>query len=646
MSLTYRADIDGLRAVAVISVILFHAGFELFGGGYVGVDVFFVISGYLITSIIVDDIREGRFSLIAFYERRARRILPALFFVAFCCLPFAWIWLDPRGLKDFAQSLFAVATFSSNILFYMESGYFDTTTELKPLLHTWSLAVEEQFYILFPLLLLITWRIGRKAVLATTVSLFVLSLGLAHWGSNTLPAAAFFLLPGRIWELLLGAFCAFYLSQKKPASYGSFNQITNTQRDQAASALGLLLIGIAVFGFDEHTPTPGLYTLLPTVGTALLILFCTQGTLIGRILGSRPMVGVGLISYSAYLWHQPLFAFARHGYGIQIVGYEPIIFALLSAVTLLLAWASWTYIEKPFRNTSIYSSKQILTISLAATVTLAALGWLGHINKGFRDYYYAHRVVPEASEMLRWLDYKSTDEFTVNSAYGKCLYGAAHVGFATFDKEACLKLDKEKTNILLMGDSHAAHFAHALKQSLPAMNVMQATASGCRPLLPADGKQGCIELINFIFDEFLIHNNVDAIVLSGRWQESDLTRFAPTIDYLSARVSRVIVFGPTMEYTHDVPLLISKAMTGNSAPDIPDYFRIESRYRTDQAMKEIIKNTGLASYKSVTDILCPERRCITYLDEQTPIAWDTDHFTPMGARYVIERMDLRELDEL
>lgn len=188
----YRPEIDGLRAVAVVPVILFHAGFSIFSGGFVGVDIFFVISGYLITTIIMSELEAGTFSLLRFYERRARRILPALFLVVLCCLLPAWVFLTPLHMQDFAQSLVAVTLFSSNILFWQESGYFNQAAELKPLLHTWSLAVEEQYYILFPLFLMMMWRWGRKLTLDTLVVVFILSLGAAHWSAYFVPKAAFF----------------------------------------------------------------------------------------------------------------------------------------------------------------------------------------------------------------------------------------------------------------------------------------------------------------------------------------------------------------------------------------------------------------------------------------------------------------------
>ena len=233
----------------MLPVILFHAGFEAFSGGFVGVDVFFVISGYLITSIILADLKQGRFSLAHFYERRARRILPALFVAMLVCLPFAWMWLLPADLKDFSKSLVAVLVFGSNFLFWGQSGYFDTAAELKPLLHTWSLAVEEQYYVVFPLIMMLAWRSGRRNLIGLLVAIFVASLALAQWGSSANPSATFFLLPTRAWELLIGAFAAFYLSEADRAGFG-------TRVSESAGWLGLLLITGSVLLYSKGTPTP------------------------------------------------------------------------------------------------------------------------------------------------------------------------------------------------------------------------------------------------------------------------------------------------------------------------------------------------------------------------------------------------------
>jgi peptidoglycan/LPS O-acetylase OafA/YrhL len=369
----YRREIDGLRALALIPVLFFHAGFEAFSGGYVGVDVFFVISGYLITSIVLKSLDEGRFSIVNFYERRMRRILPALFLVLLVSFPFAWAWMLPADMERYSAGLASVSLFGSNILFWRTSGYFDVEAELRPLLHTWSLAVEEQFYLLYPLLFLLVWARGRKAFVLFIAIGAVLSFALAEWASHLRPSATFYLLPTRAWELALGALTAVYLSQRH-APAGS------SQVHAAGSLLGLVLISFAVFAFDDATPFPGKYALLPTVGTVLIICFATDETWTGRLIASRVLVGIGLVSYSAYLWHQPLLALARH----RSLGHiEWPLAAMLLAASLALAALSWKYVEKPFRDRKKISRPHVFGLAAVGSVLFLAVGLGGHRTDGF-----------------------------------------------------------------------------------------------------------------------------------------------------------------------------------------------------------------------------------------------------------------------
>ena len=330
-----------------------------------------MISGYLITSIIIFEMAEGKFSIVNFYERRARRILPALFFIMLVCLPFAWIWLTPsEHLIDFGQSLVAVSTFSSNILFWREScnnlfvpcGYFDSAASLKPLLHTWSLAVEEQYYILFPVFLMLTWKLGLKWILTLLAFVFVISLGFAHWGAFNKPVPTFYLLPTRGWELLIGVFAAFYL---KHNSYLKSNLI-----NQLLSLLGFGMVIYSIVAFDETTPFPSLYALIPTVGTGLLILSTVPNTVIHKLVSFSPIVGVGLISYSAYLWHQPILAFAR----LRLFGeLSDLLLILLCLASLIMAYISWRWVEKPFRDKNRISRKAIFRFSLCGILFFSLL---------------------------------------------------------------------------------------------------------------------------------------------------------------------------------------------------------------------------------------------------------------------------------
>jgi len=358
----YRKEIDGLRALAVLPVILFHAGFEWVSGGYIGVDIFFVISGYLISSILLQELQDGRFSIVNFYERRARRILPALFFVLFACLPFAWWWLLPEELISFGQSIIAVVAFVSNILFWQQTDYFTASTDLIPLLHTWSLAVEEQFYIFFPLFLVLFWKAGTRTLVLVISIIALLSLGLTEWWWRYFPDANFYLIPTRAWELMIGALAAFYLFYKE-APKGKLSEV--------ASFLGLLMILASLLFIDKSIPFPSVYALLPTLGTAFIILFANQETITHKILSFKLFVGIGLISYSAYLWHQPLFVFARAYYMDEP---SAAVMAVLSVFALLLGYISWRFIEQPFRNKQGFSRQTIFVSAFIFSLIFVGIG--------------------------------------------------------------------------------------------------------------------------------------------------------------------------------------------------------------------------------------------------------------------------------
>ncbi|MGE5866212.1 MAG: acyltransferase family protein [Rhizobacter sp.] len=458
----YRREIDGLRSLAVLPVLLFHAGTPGFDGGFVGVDIFFVISGFLITSIILAEKEAGRFTIGRFYERRARRILPALFVVMFACIPFAWLWLLPSDMRGFSQSVVAVLFFASNLLFWRSGGYFGNASELNPLLHTWSLAVEEQYYLFFPVFIMLAWRWGRRWMVWTLIVAFVLSLGLAHWGAYNKPNSAFYLLPTRGWELLIGVFIAFHLArgqQPRPSARPSIAQW--------GSLAGLLLIAVSVTALDKTTPFPSLYALLPTMGAGLIILYASPGTWVGRALGSKLLVGIGLVSYSAYLWHQPLLAFARHRSPT-----EPTLALMLGliALSLVLAYLSWKYVEAPFRRKQI-GKRPALAMAAGAAAVLLAFGIAGSRSEGF-----AHRF-PELQPYLR--DGEWPDAF---SADAECLRKYKGDHYCRITQAA-----REPTDALI-GDSHSNHFHPGLDAYLGARgrNLLHQGVGGCVPLLDVD----------------------------------------------------------------------------------------------------------------------------------------------------------------
>lgn len=360
----YRREIDGLRALAVVPVILFHGGFSAFRGGFVGVDIFFVVSGYLITSIILDDLRAGTFSLVKFYERRARRILPALFVVMASTIPFAYVWMMPDEFKNLGLALLATATFANNILLAVTSDYWAMANAFKPLLHTWSLAVEEQYYMLFPVLMLLCWRRCPARTNHILAALFFASLVAAVWGAAKAPTTSFYILPTRAWEILMGALAAYHLANGRIAPRaGALSQVL--------SLLGGAAILLSVFLCGESNPSPGLATLAPAIGTTLIILFAVEGTVLHRILANPVLVGTGLISYSLYLWHQPLFALARV-YSASKPGIG--IFAALIALAFALAYLTWRFVETPFRDKTAVSSRTVAAFSVLGSLGFVLCG--------------------------------------------------------------------------------------------------------------------------------------------------------------------------------------------------------------------------------------------------------------------------------
>tara|TARA_R110000751_G_scaffold146094_7_gene249844 strand:- start:75061 stop:76956 length:1896 start_codon:yes stop_codon:yes gene_type:complete len=622
----YRREIDGLRSLAVIPVILFHAGFDIFSGGYVGVDVFFVISGYLITTLLVDDIEQKKFSLLKFYERRARRILPALFFIMLLCIPFAWMWMLPSQFEDFSKSLVATSFFASNILFGQNKGYFASETAEEPLLHTWSLAVEEQYYVLFPIFLFLVWRYGKNHLFWLMAVLAAASLLLGEWGWRHDPSGIFYLAPARIWEFFAGSLAAFIVRKN------------GVQNNNTAALLGLVAVIASFVSFDTKTPFPGIYTLLPVAGTVLLIVYANSETWIGRLLANPVPVRLGLVSYSAYLWHQPLFAFTR----IRLLE-EPAwqLMLCLSAVSFALAGMTWKFIEQPFRSqsTNVWSSKTIAFSALSAMLAFGSYGYWASSSSFFRTLYETN-LTPAQMNVFGYLGYADRAEWIENVKLGRCFLYTGADDFALFDKEHCLDLSSNKRNVILIGDSHAAHFASAIRFNFKDANLMQASASGCKPLLPLTGEKRCTQMVDYVFNDILTKaNDVHTIILSARWKKADMKKLAKTIEALKSRVDNIVVFGPTVEYIDSLPAILMRL--GVRSFEIPSPLVNRYSFEVDERMGLIAESAG-AHYESVISILCGRKkdRCISQLDNDVPVAFDYGHFTLQGARFVTQGMTL------
>ena len=640
----YRREIDGLRAIAVLPVIFFHAGLGLFAGGYVGVDVFFVISGYLITTIIINDLNKGRFSIKQFYERRARRIAPALFFVLACCIPIAWMVMLPSQFKDFSHSLLAISFFVSNILFWRNTNYFAPSAEENPLLHTWTLAVEEQFYLFFPILLLLLWRFGRNPVFYTVVGLTCASFLLSEWGWRNASAANFFLLPTRAWELGVGAICAFLLAN-------GFRR----QSPLLANA-GLVLILYSIFFYDADTPFPSFYALAPVGGAALIILFGNSSTTVARILSTPLLVGIGLISYSAYLWHQPLLAFARIG---SITYPAPLTLGLLGMASLGLAYLTWRYIEQPFRKKPVPvfpTQNAVFGATVAGTAALILVGLYGHVSDGRFNSWV--RQNPEWAETYFFIE-ETVALKRAGHPEKNCRFKTKELAGQTVTR----LLECRETygpGMAIVGDSHGIDFYNGMNAEYPGEFLVGITSGGCRPHTKAEDcaygeTASFIERYPEVFEAviytqagFHLLETVDGATgreilshvpetasMDPAYYEENPEYIASVAAYLEriARYTRVVWVGPRIE-----PHIGKRYLLANGC----DY-EYQLRPGLDQVFRKL--DEKIATHATRTQVPYISQIAITDFnmdhDFMDCTAWhwsDGDHWSLSGASMFVARM--------
>ena len=619
---SYRPEIDGLRALAVIPVIFFHAGFEAFGGGFVGVDVFFVISGYLITSIILRERDSGSFTLAGFYERRARRLLPALFLVLACCIPFGILILTPPVFEQFALGLVGSATFSSNVLFLVaETTYFSSAhSELNPLLHTWSLAVEEQFYLVYPMLLLLLLKFSRTVLWVALSVLMLSSFVFAVAYSDTV--FTFFAMQARFWELSIGVFLAIILHKR-----GRPLVLENRFFRQFAPMLGLLMILVPVFlikSFDarQHIPV-SVVALIPVLGTALIILFSDTRTIIGRLLSLKPLVGIGLISYSAYLWHQPLLAFYKN---VFIGRTESFVLLLLCFLSLVLAYLSWRWVETPFRRRNRFTRRQIYVFSAIGCVLFSAVGTSFYLLRNefqvenpniapssFADY----RGNIDPGEASAQISYACSNE----KVFGNFIYAAF-----------CQSKPDAKVDLALLGDSHALHLFVGLAQGLD-LNIINLWKPGWNRGAPFSEENA------YIFD-YLDEPESPEIVLISMWwnmlfimlgREEFEDKMTETIRSLSSKNKKVILVA-------DIPALESQPGTClflNRIGTRPACGISKTKFEEQREYLEILKQFESFDNVELIDSInsfCGGTHC-SILDGNHLLYWDDDHLNERGSVY-------------
>jgi peptidoglycan/LPS O-acetylase OafA/YrhL len=554
-SIEYRPEIDGLRALAVVPVLLYHAQLGA-SGGFVGVDVFFVISGFLITALLLKRIEAAQLDLLEFWERRIRRLFPALAVMTLATLVGGWFLLLPADYKELGESVSAQTLLSSNIFFWRHTNYFDGAADLKPLLHTWSLAVEEQFYLLYPLMLLGLARLRRPLGALIFLFLCLGSFALSVDGVANQPQATFYLLPSRIWELGLGAIVA---ALPPPISIPAWVK-------ELASGLGLAIILYAISFYNASIPFPGLAALLPCFGAALFIQSNGQKlTLTGKLLSCPPIVFVGLISYSLYLWHWPILVFANY-WALKPLPF-PIRIGLL-CFCFLLAIASWKYVEIPFRGRELVPRKIPLFVLASATASVLLI-----LGVSISRFDGVSSRLPEA--VLRF----ANGRFDFNPAFNRevSLRDAAVGRFFALGS----KRPEDPIQLLVWGDSHAMAALPALDYLCNEYSVraFAATHSETPPLLDYV-PQGSYSLredapaYGESVIRFIRANHIPNVILIARWKgykagqspefHSALTT---TLATLQASGACIWIMQEVPNFSWDVPRALARAALFNMDPE-------------------------------------------------------------------------------
>lgn len=598
-----------MRALAVLAVIGHHIRLPGLSGGFVGVDVFFVISGYLITRILLSDLRAGQFSIGRFYERRVRRILPALLAMFVVTSAAAIVFFFPTALEEYSRTLLSALLSVSNVYFWLHTGYFAPQSGTEALLHTWSLAVEEQFYLIFPVLLYLLHKFSRSKLPVVIAGILIVSLGISIASTWSAPHAAFYLLPSRAWELMIGSLL----------NLGLFPPMRHSAMRNLASIAGLGMIAGSICFFSDQTPFPGFAAVLPCFGAALLIAAGGNGgSAVNSLLGWSPLVFTGQISYSLYLWHWPLIVFQRTD---QILsGNASLARILFLPVLFLISTVSWRYIETPFRQAKKINRATLAAVVLTGSVAVVSIAIAIPLLRGLPARFPAAAVNSEA-----YLNYDTREPYRE----GKCFISSTSEKLSP----ECLQQVPGKRNYLLVGDSHGAHLWAGLNRVYPEIHFMQATGSTCVPVLGAKLLSGylphCGGLMDSILHDYLEHTHVDGVVLAADWRLETLPALSATISALKKQGHAVTVVGPIPRYNAPLPHLMAEAIVHHN----PEMFRTHLNPDTqdlDARISAIAASLNV-SHVSLWHALCKQDRCMTEGGDGAPLQFDTAHLTESGS---------------
>jgi peptidoglycan/LPS O-acetylase OafA/YrhL len=623
MKLPYRSEIDGLRTIAVLSVILYHAqivvfGYDFFKGGFVGVDIFFVISGYLISRILLSELFEkGKISFLQFYERRARRILPILFTVFLVSFPLAYKYLLPSQIIEYAQSILSATFFGSNIFFYFTNTQYGAEDSLlQPFLHTWSLGVEEQFYILFPVVLLLAYKFAKKHLVTIIAVLILISLTYADWLSTKNTQLNFFMLTSRLWELGIGSLLAFY-----ELKYG---RVKHELLNQTMPLLGLAMIAYAIVFFNNQTPHPSVISLLPTLGTALIILYSVNTKdLVGKVLSWKPIVGVGLISYSMYLWHYPLFAFIRLA-DSNVSNDEKYLLILL---TIALSIVSYFVIEKPFRNKQFFNFKSFIRILLIAFMVIF-----------IKNLY----VISSDGISTRFDKFSFTKEYSWN-------YDELHKSRNSVKINDDFKSNKLK-KVLIIGNSHAIDLNNSilLNEKLNSKITSNIYTTQIKELVNNENYTYFVNSKSFL--------EADFIIVSTQYIDGDIEALDNLIPLIQKYNKNILVFGNNAEFKKtrgnqialtDILLLESNKSNFNNQNDFKKYMDSyhfkslkQSVIEKNKEIQSIAKHHNISFIDKVS-LVCNSKLkvCDSLTNDFKKTYVDSNHWTVEGAKFFGKKLN-------
>lgn len=631
-SINYRPDIDGLRAVAVLTVVFFHAGFSLFSGGFVGVDIFFVISGYLITSIITRQLQQNRFSFSEFWLRRVLRIMPAMYGMVLASLLVGWFLLIPADYANMGRAVRYQTLFAGNIYFWENLGYFDTAAHLRPMLHMWSLAVEEQFYLCLPLILWGLARFGARVMFGAVLLLALASFVACVITVKEDQTAAFYLLHFRAWELMIGS-----LLGMLPVM-----NVSTAQRS-VAGGLGLLAIAYAVFMFDSDTLFPGVAGLLPTLGAAAVI-WAGPDSLSGRFLSLKPMVATGLISYSLYLWHWPILVFANYYFADTVTTLMMFGFVLLS---LLMAWLSWCYIETPFRQARLrHYRKRVFGGAFATILVFFAVGQMLRVHDGLpwrlsEDAARYEAAMHDSDEQKRCRSF-SADKLK-------------------HEPPCELNPDKKDAAVQFIswGDSHAASLFPLYQQLARehALRGLHASKLDCSPMLDVGWpyRKGC-DAFNQAMIDYILQQNIPHVIMAGYWRryvegkdpdvsnisiETFAQRLRQTVDQLTAQGVEIWIVQQVPDQPFDAARLLTlQAIRGSVNKDmgvtLDSYQQSQQRY--NRVFNELADNKQVHLINPASRICAMDDICRVEHNGYA-IYRDVSHLSEYGALYVEPAFD-------